>query len=94
MSPRSPPFFGLHAEDFMQAGLLMVIFLLTAAVVQAISFGLSRLIDYQWPAAGMLTFLILFLCAYAVAWPIAVRITEWMIVKAGYKVQTANPDPR
>jgi hypothetical protein len=32
------------------------------------------------------------LCAYFVAWPIAVRITDWLILRAGYKLQTVDPD--
>ena len=75
----------------MQAALVMVIFMLTAIVVQAIGFGISRIVDYQWPTAGLLTFLLLFLAAYAIAWPIAVRITEWIIVRSGGKVQERDP---
>ena len=78
----------------MQAGLLIAVFVVTAAVVQAVGFGISRIVDYKWPTAGTLTFLILFICAYGIAWPIAVWITEWLIVKAGYKVQTADADAK
>ena len=75
----------------MQAAALMAIYIVTAAVVQFVGFLISRLIDYQWPAAGLLTFLVLFLAAYGIAWPIAVWITEWAIVKLGYKVERADP---
>jgi uncharacterized membrane protein YhaH (DUF805 family) len=75
----------------MQAGLLIFIFLLTAIVVQAIGLGVSRFVDSQFPAAGMPTFLIVFLAAYFIAWPIAVRITEWLIVRSGRQLQ--QPDP-
>lgn len=75
----------------MQAGLLIVVLLFTAALVQALLFGISWIVDHRWPAAGMLMFLPLFLCAYCIARPIAVRITEWLIVKAGHKVQSADP---
>ena len=71
----------------MQAAALMTIYIVTAFVVQFVGFLISRLVDYQWPAAGLLTFLILFLAAYGIAWPIAVWITEWAIVKLGYKVE-------
>ena len=74
----------------MQAAALMIIYILTAAVVQLIGFLLSRLIEYQFPAAGLLTFLVLFLGAYGIAWPIAVWITEWAIVKLGYEVEKAD----
>ena len=75
----------------MQAAALMAIYIVTAAVVQFVGFLISRLIDYQWPAAGLLTFLVLFLAAYGIAWPIAVWIREWAIVKLGYKVEKADP---
>ena len=75
----------------MQSAALMAIYIVTAAVVQFVGFLISRLIDYQWPAAGLLTFLVLFLAAYGIAWPIAVWITEWAIVKLGYKVEKADP---
>ena len=74
----------------MQAAALMIIYILTAAVVQLIGFLLSRLIEYQFPAAGLLTFLVFFLGAYGNAWPIAVWITEWAIVKLGYEVEKAD----
>ena len=41
----------------MQAAALMAIYIVTAAVVQFVGFLISRLIDYQWPTAGLLTFL-------------------------------------
>ena len=75
----------------MQAAVLMGIYILTAAAVQFIGFLISRLVDYQWPAAGVMAFLVLFLAAYGIAWPIAVWITEWAIVKAGYEVEKADP---
>ena len=76
----------------MQSLSLMGIFVLTAAVVQFIGFLISRAVDYQWPNVSVLVFLILFIAAYGIAWPIAVRITEWAIVKLGYEIQ--KPDPR
>jgi len=72
----------------MQAGALMVIYVLTAIVLQGIGFLISRVVDYEWPTAGLLTFLLLFMSAYGFAWPIAVRITEWGIRRAGYVVET------
>ena len=75
----------------MQAAALMTIYIVTAIVVQFVGFLISRLVDYQWPTAGLLTFLVLFLAAYGIAWPIAVWITEWAIVKLGYKVEKMDP---
>ena len=76
----------------MQALALMAIYILTAAVVQFIGFLVSRAVDYQWPTVSVMVFLTLFLAAYGIAWPIAVWITEWAIVKLGYEVE--KPDPR
>ena len=76
----------------MQALALMAIYILTAAVVQFIGFLISRAVDYQWPTVSVMVFLMLFLSAYGIAWPIAVWITEWAIVKLGYEVE--KPDPR
>jgi hypothetical protein len=72
----------------MQALTLMVIYVLTTAVVQFIGFVISRFIDYEWPTLGLMTFLILFLGAFGLAWPIAVRVTEWLIRSRGYVVET------
>ena len=72
----------------MQAGILMVVFLLTAIVLQFCGFLISQVVDRIWPAAGLLTFLICFLAAFPLAWPIAVRIAEFLIRRAGYVVDT------
>ena len=72
----------------MQAVTLIVTFVLTAAVVQFAGFLISQVVDRVWPTAGLLTFLILFLTAYGIAWPIAVRIAEWLIRHSGYVVET------
>jgi uncharacterized membrane protein YkvI len=74
----------------MQAAALMAIYFVTAVVMQLIGFLISRLVDYEWPTAGLLTFLILFMSAYGFAWPVAVRITEWGIRRLGHEVQTAD----
>ena len=72
----------------MQALTLMVVYVLTTMAVQFIGFLISRLVDYEWPTLGLMTFLILFLGAFGIAWPIAVRIAEWLIRRAGYVVET------
>jgi hypothetical protein len=72
----------------MQSIALIGIYISTAAVLQFLGFLISRVVDHQSPAASTLTFLILFLTAFGVAWPIAVRITEWLIARAGYTVHT------
>ena len=66
-------------------------FVLTILLLPGIIFAgffISRLIDYQWPTLGLMTFLILFMSAFGIAWPIAVRLAEWLIRSRGYVVET------
>lgn len=77
----------------MQSGFLMCVYVLTAAIVQFAGFLISRLVEYQWPAAGLMAFLIIFMAAFGIAWPIALRITEWGIRKAGYRVDGVDTEP-
>ena len=72
----------------MQAGTLMIVYILTTAMVQFIGFLISRLVQYQWPTLGLMTFLVLFLGAFAVAWPIALKIAEWLIRRFGGVIDT------
>ena len=60
----------------------------TTILVQFIGFLISRLINYEWPTLGLMTFLILFMAAFGIAWPIAVRIAEWLIRSRGYVITT------
>ena len=79
----------------MHAAVAMIVYVATAAILQFAGFLVSRLVDYEWPAAGLMTFLVLFMAAYGVAWPIAVKITEWGLVRAGHKLQEAtSPEHR
>jgi len=55
---------------------LIFIYIITTMVIQGIGFGISRAVDYQFPAAGLMTFLALFLGAFYLAWPIAVMLFE------------------
>ena len=55
----------------VQALTLMVVYVLTVVSVQFLGFLISRLVDYEWPTLGLMTFLILFLGAFGIAWPIA-----------------------
>jgi hypothetical protein len=66
----------------------MIVYVLTTVTVQFIGFLVSRLVDYNYPTLGLMTFLILFLGAFGIAWPIAVRVAEWLIRRAGYVVET------
>ena len=74
----------------MQALTLMIVYGLTTLSVQFIGFLISRLVDYEWPTLGLMSFLILFMAAFGIAWPIAVRIAEFLIRRAGYVVETAQ----
>jgi len=72
----------------MQALTLMIVYLLTLMTVQFVGFLTSRLLDFQFPTLGLMTFLILFIAAFGLAWPIAVRIAERLIRAQGYVVET------
>jgi VIT1/CCC1 family predicted Fe2+/Mn2+ transporter len=72
----------------VQALTLMITYVLTLISTQFVGFLISRLIDYQWPTLGLMTFLILFLAAFGIAWVPAVRIAEWLIRSRGFEVET------
>lgn len=72
----------------MQALVLMITYLVSLVVTQVIGFLISRLIDFQWPTMGLMTFLILFIASFGLAWFPAVRIAEWLIRSRGYVVET------
>jgi hypothetical protein len=72
----------------MQALTLMIVYVLTTATVQFVGFLISRLVDYEFPTLGLMTFLVLFLGSFGIAWPIAVRIAEFLIRRGGHVVQT------
>ncbi len=74
----------------LQALLLMLVYIATTAVVQFVGFLISRLVDLQFPAISVLAFLLMFIAAFGVAWPIAVLITEWLIVRSGRKVEASD----
>ena len=72
----------------MQALTLMIVYALTTITLQFFGFVISRLVDYEWPTLGLMSFLILFMAAFGLAWPIAVRIAEFLIRRAGHVVET------
>ena len=45
----------------VQALTLMIVYVLTTLSVQFLGFLISRLVDYEWPTLGLMTFLILFM---------------------------------
>jgi VIT1/CCC1 family predicted Fe2+/Mn2+ transporter len=72
----------------MQALTLMVVYVLTLLTTQFVGFLISRLVDYQFPTLGLMTFLILFLAAFGIALLPALRVTEWLIRSRGFVVET------
>ena len=68
----------------MQALTLMITYIVTLISVQFAGFLVSRLVDYQFPTLGLMTFLILFIAAFGIAWAPAVRIAEWLFRSRGY----------
>src|SRR4029079_11447827 len=74
----------------VQALTLMIVYVLTTFAVQFIGFLISRLVDYEWPTLGLMTFLILFMGAFGLAWPIAVRISEWLIRRSRRTARTGQ----
>ena len=72
----------------MQTVILMVAYLSTTVVFQFVGFLISRLVDYNYPTLGLMTFLILFLASFGLAWPVAVRIADWLIVRLGMTLET------
>ena len=74
----------------MQALTLMIVYVITTALMQGLGFLVSRLVDYEWPTLGLMTFLILFLGAFGIAWPIAVRVAEFLIRRTGREVETVQ----
>ena len=74
----------------MQALALMTVYIFTTITVQFAGFLISQLIDYEFPTFGLMTFLVLFLSAFGLAWPIAVRIAEWAIRRSGHQIEKAD----
>jgi hypothetical protein len=55
--------------------LLVGTYLFVVVILQALGFGISKLADYADPAWSLLVFLVLFISAFGLAWPVAVRLT-------------------
>jgi hypothetical protein len=72
----------------MQALTLMIVYVVTVGTMQFLGFLISRLVDFQFPTFGLMSFLILFLGAFGLAWPVAVRIAEALIRWRGLTVET------
>jgi hypothetical protein len=62
----------------MQGLALIVIYLVVAFVGQALGLGLSWVIEQYVPAIGLPIFLTIFFAMLLGAWPISVRLTNWL----------------
>jgi hypothetical protein len=65
--------------------LLLMTYVFVVMALQALGFGASRLVDYANPSWSLLFFLVVFIGAFGLAWPIAVRLTEPKSVQAASK---------
>ena len=74
----------------MQALTLMIVYMFTTVAVQFCGFLISRVVDYTNPSLGLMTFLILFIASFGIAWPIAVRLAEWGMKRAGLTIELAD----
>ena len=72
----------------MQSVILIVVYVLTTMVMQIGGFLVSRMVEYEWPSFGLMTFLILFMSAFGLAWPVAVVIAEAIIRGLGMVLET------
>jgi hypothetical protein len=63
---------------------LLLVFLGTLAIGQAISIGLGLLVERHWsPYAGLVTFIAAYFAMFWVAWKVAVRLTQPGVRAAG-----------
>ena len=67
----------------MNTVILMAVYIVTALCLQGVGYGVSRVVSAFSPGLSLMTFLALFLVAFYGAWPIAVRMTESGLAKAG-----------
>jgi hypothetical protein len=72
---------------------LMAIYILVAAALQFAGYLVSRVVDVFAPSISLMIFIVIFLAMYGVGWPIAVRITAWLIpeTEAERRDRIANP---
>jgi hypothetical protein len=62
----------------MQGLALLTIYVVVALAGQVLGYGISSLIDRAAPAVGLPVFLAIFLGMLVFAWPIAVRLMNWL----------------
>jgi hypothetical protein len=72
---------------------LMAIYILITAALQFGGYLVSRVVDVFAPSISLMTFIVIFLSMFGVGWPIAVRITAWLIpeTEAERRDRITNP---
>jgi hypothetical protein len=58
---------------------LMGIYIVTTALLQFLGFLVSEVVSTMNPGISLMTFLVLFMGMFWLGWPIAVRLTGWLI---------------
>jgi hypothetical protein len=61
---------------------LMAIYILVTALLQFGGYLVSRAFDMVAPTISLTVFLVIFLLMFGLGWPIAVRVTAWLIPEA------------
>jgi hypothetical protein len=61
---------------------LMAIYILVTALLQFGGYLVSRAVDVFTPTISLTVFIVIFLLMFGLGWPIAVRITAWLIPEA------------
>jgi hypothetical protein len=80
----------------MQGLALLGIYLVVACAGQAVGYGISSLVERTVPWAGMPVFLAVFFGMLVLAWPVAVKLMDWLFPEvvtapAGSPVGAAQP---
>ena len=58
---------------------LIGIYIVLTALLQFVGFLISQVVNTISPPLSLMTFLVLFIGMFYLAWPIACRISEWLI---------------
>jgi hypothetical protein len=58
---------------------LMAIYVVTTGILQFVGFLISRAVESLAPSLGLMTFLVLYLGMFWLAWPVAVRLAETFV---------------
>jgi hypothetical protein len=58
---------------------LIGIYIIVTATLQLVGFLISQGVNEFYPSVSLMTFLVLFMAMFYSGWPIAVRISDWLI---------------